>query len=152
MVAESFIPRDLRRGGRTHSDAEGPGRPHSPPYEFFWGGTNFADRQEVDRLKSWLEEMVEKAKQIEHEHLQETGEELWLIIHLAPPCATFSKARDRCWRTRVRSQAQPAGIKPIPEKVRIANIIAKQAILFARWAVDTFDATVTLENPFFSYL
>ena len=116
------------------------------------GGTDFSDKKNVEKLKCWLKEMVEKAQQLQQEYLQETGQELLLFIHLAPPCATFSKARDRCWRTRVRSQAQPAGIKPIPEKVRIANIIARQAILFARWAVDTLGATVTLENPFFSYL
>ena len=107
---------------------------------------------EVDKLKAWLQEMVEKAQHLQDEHLHLTGEKLWLVIHLAPPCATFSKARDRSWRTRVRTQSQPAGIKPIPWKVRNANTVAKHAILFARWAVETLGATVTLENPFFSYL
>ena len=69
-----------------------------------------------------------------------------------PPCATFSKARDRCWRTRVRSWAQPAGIQPVSAKVCKANVIAKQAILFARWAAETLGATVTMGNPDFSYL
>ena len=131
---------------------KGCGLPTLPPDEYFLGGTDFSDRREVQKLRDWLEALVGKAREIERQHFQETGEVLWLFIHLAPPCATFSKARDRSWRTRVRSWAQPAGIKPVSAKVRKANIIAKQAILFARWAAETLGATVTLEHPDFSYI
>ena len=43
-------------------------------------------------------------------------------------------------------------MRPRPREVREANAIAKNAILSARWAVEKFDATVTLENPYQSYL
>ena len=33
----------------------GCGIPALPPDEFFWGGTDFADRHEVDKLKAWLQ-------------------------------------------------------------------------------------------------
>ena len=48
------------------------------------GGTDFSNKQEVARLKAWLREMVEKAKQIQREDLQQTGVKLLLVIHLAP--------------------------------------------------------------------
>ena len=75
-----------------------------------------------------------------------------LFLQLAPPCSTFSRARDRARRTRVRSMNQPAGIRPRSKKVKEGNEMAKQAIMFARWAHNEFDATVTFENPDRSYL
>ena len=47
---------------------------------------------------------------------------------------------------------QPAGIRPRSKKIKEGNEMAKQAIMFARWAHNEFDATVTFENPDRSYL
>ena len=73
-------------------------------------------------------------------------------MHLAPPCSTFSKARDRHFKTRVRSQANPGGFWPRQKKVREANVIAKRAIEVARWMHDELGAHVSFENPDQSYM
>ena len=77
----------------------------------------------------------------------------WVLIfvHLAPPCSTFSKARDRSGRTRVRSYDHPEGFNQTPKVVE-GNIIARAAIDFARWAHRVLEATVTFENPDRSYM
>jgi len=75
-----------------------------------------------------------------------------VMLHFAPPCATFSRARDRSCRTRLRSQAQPGGIRPRPEIVATANRIATATLEFALWAVAKLNAAVSIENPSASYL
>ena len=75
-----------------------------------------------------------------------------IVIHLAPPCSTFSKARDRGRKTRVRSYDQPGGFRPRGRKVLDGNVMAKEAINFAVWAHAELHATVTMENPDKSYL
>ena len=75
-----------------------------------------------------------------------------LFLHLAPPCSTFSRARDRAKRTRVRSLNQPAGFRPRSKKVNEGNEMAKQAIIIARWAHSELGTTVTFEHPDRSYI
>ena len=100
----------------------------------------------MEALKQWLREISARGD------VDEMGAVKKLFIHLAPPCSTFSKARDRNGRTRVRTWAQPGGIRPRSQKVRHGNKIAKACILFAKWAWQELGATVVMENPDQSYI
>ena len=101
------------------------GVPVAPPNEVELG-YDFRCPKDVEALKEWLREI--SAGNI----VDEMGAVKQLFIHLAPPCSTFSKARDRNSRTRVRTWAQPGGIKPRSKKVKHGNRIAKACILFAK--------------------
>jgi hypothetical protein len=74
-----------------------------------------------------------------------------IMLHLAPPCATFSRARDRSWKTRIRSRKFPGGIPGRRHLCREANKIAESAFYLAEWAGKKGIA-VTVENPKNSYL
>ena len=102
--------------------------------------------RDVEALKTWFRLVMVGSE------LDELGAVKKLFIHLAPPCSTFSKARDRNCRTRVRTWAQPGGIRPHTKKVVEGNTIAKACILFARWAWEELGATVVMENPDQSYI
>ena len=129
------------------SAVDSAGLPVLPPNEVDLGGTDFRDPEQVEKLKQLMRELAE-AEGTD----KEKGALRKLFIHLAPPCSTFSKAKDRSWRTRVRSRAQPIGIPPRSKKVKDANKIAKECILFARWAWKELGATVVMENPDHSYI
>ena len=75
-----------------------------------------------------------------------------VAVHLAPPCSTFSRARDRSKRTRLRSSTLPRGLDPQEDRTRIGNEIADRAFELAHWAADELGALVTLENPQSSYI
>ena len=101
------------------------------------GGTNFLDIDAVDELKKKL-----RAKQLDGHRV---------ALHLAPPCSTFSRARDRGRRTRLRSRDHPEGLPGKRLQVKEANAIADTAWDLARWAADQ-GMLVSLENPRSSYL
>ena len=109
-----------------------------PPDDVQSGGTDFLDKKQVDALK---EKLIERARAAEH-----------LVVHLAPPCATFSRARDRSFRTKIRSSVFPQGLPSCRDQCKKANLVAKRAFELARWAADELDAMVSLENPAKSYL
>ena len=113
-----------------------------PPNDLAHGGTDFASRPQVDLLKAHLRALRISGKR--------------LIIHLAPPCSTFSRARDRSEATRLRSTSHPAGLTWLnPEQWGIAdeaNLIAWNAFDIAAWAARELDAVVSLENPSGSYI
>ena len=75
-----------------------------------------------------------------------------IIFHFAPPCATFSRARDRSVRTRLRSTLHPEGIPPIKPRALEGNRIAASAALCIQFLVNECGAQGTLENPALSYL
>ena len=75
-----------------------------------------------------------------------------LMLHLAPPCSTFSRARDRSARTRLRSSDHPEGLAHRAAECRAANTIALRALALAEWAASELGAAVSMENPQTSYL
>ena len=81
------------------------GVPTMMPNDLADGGTDFANDEEVDALKSRLVEWKEQGSRF--------------VIHLAPPCSTFSRARDRSRKTRLRSPEFPGGLDPKNEQVTI---------------------------------
>ena len=98
------------------------------------GGTNFLNAADVERLNDALRRRVRISKRRGRvPHLRKSRN--WqLVVHLAPPCSTFSRARDRSHRTRVRSMRQPSGIRPVSRNIIQANTVARRAAEFAVWA------------------
>ena len=141
-----FVELFAGSAGLTHA-VDSAGVPVVPPDDIDIGGTDFRDPEQVEALKALLRNLAEAEGTN-----REKGALRKLFIHLAPPCNTFSKAKDRSARTRVRSRAQPVGIPPRSTKVKDANKIAKACILFARWAYKELGATVVMENPDHSYI
>ena len=101
------------------------------------GGTDFENEEAVLKLKAELVTM------------QNSGS--LIMVHLAPPCATFSRARDRSKKTRLRSSRHPEGLPTKEDKVASANAIARSAFALAVWAAER-GFFVSLENPRTSYL
>ena len=66
-----------------------------PPDELSAGGTDFSDNAQVEELKTKLWKLSRNNR---------------LALHFAPPCATFSRARDRSKKTRLRSSRCPGGL------------------------------------------
>ena len=133
-----FVELFAGQGSLSHAVAK-VGVPTMAPNDLASGGTDFSNMEQVDELKDQLKEW--KAAGME------------FIIHLAPPCSTFSRARDRSRKTRLRSSEFPAGLEPVSEKVVVANRIAVAAYAFAEWAAGCeLEAAVTMENPARSYL
>ena len=106
--------------------------------DLLYGGTDFLDEDAVEEAKSKIQVAATEGRQV--------------AVHLAPPCATFSRARDRSKRTRLRSTARPRGLDPNDVRVREANEVADRAFALASWAARKCGALVTLENPQSSYM
>ena len=85
------------------------------------------------------------------ELLQELGalatSGVMLMVHLAPPCATFSRARCRSTRTRLRSNERPQGLPQRMEECREANLVACHALYLAESLARDYGAAVSMENP-----
>ena len=75
-----------------------------------------------------------------------------LFFHFAPPCSTFSRARDRSSRTRLRSAAHPEGLYEDDHKTEEANDVARNTALSIRFLVSQLGACGTLEQPASSYM
>ena len=101
------------------------------------GGTDFLDALAVDELKRKLESHLDDGRRV--------------ALHLAPPCSTFSRARDRGRRTRLRSSKFPGGLPGCKDRVADGNLIALTAYDLARWAAER-GALVSIENPRRSYI
>ena len=112
-------------------------RVHEPD-DVRYGGTDFLDPASVAGLGFRLERWAKVAHP--------------LIVHFAPPCSTFSRARDRSRRTKVRSRTRPGGIQPVPQFVKDANEIAEETYELALKLAHDFGAWVSIENPARSYL
>ena len=109
-----------------------------PPQDALWGGVDFTDNRQV--LELW-----------EHwRSLRAAG--LDLLFHFAPPCNTFSRARDRSWKTKLRSHSLPAGLDPSDPKAEEANEIARSAARSITFFVNQLGARGTLEQPASSYM
>jgi len=74
-----------------------------------------------------------------------------LVVRLASPPRTFSRAHDRSRRTRTRSAKYPAGTPPAGAQVLAANEIAKR-VVSVPWALADSGAVVSIEGPDRSYV
>ena len=108
------------------------------PEDLANGGLDFGKDVDLEGLKNYLHE------------LHSNGVKLHL--HFAPPCSTFSRARDRSWRTRLRSSERPQGLKGKGAQCRQANLIARNTLDVLEWAVRDLHAVASMENPESSYL
>ena len=132
-----FVEFFAGEGGLTRAVAS-TGVPVDEPQDLSTGGVDFTCADELDGVRNYLHEL----------HVNGTK----LILHFAPPCATFSRARDRSWRTRLRSTARPQGLPGCGGACRTANLVARNTLDLVEWAVRTLKATVSMENPASSYL
>ena len=108
------------------------------PQDGLTGGTDFSeDWQVLELWERWR-------------GLRAAG--LRLIFHFAPPCNTFSRARDRSWKTKLRSFGEPAGLDPGEPKTKVANDIARNTAHSIRFLVTQLGAIGTLEQPASSYM
>ena len=114
------------------------GVPTETPEDLELGGADFSKTDDIEYLKTKL---------AEHRH---AGKHL--VVHFAPPCATFSRARDRSHRTRLRSRQRPQGLLGKGLACREANIIARNTLNLAEWCAKELHAAVSIENPRSSYL
>ena len=73
----------------------------SEPDEVTDGGTDFRSMTEIDKVKTRILELIGKGFQV--------------LLHMAPPCSTFSRARDRSSATQLRSKEAPAGDERDPD-------------------------------------
>ena len=108
------------------------------PQDVNTGGADFGDVNDVLAVKAWLQEWKSNGFK--------------LLLHFAPPCATFSRARDRSHKTRLRSTQRPQGLLGRGLACRTANRIARHTLDVIEWAVDELDAKVSMENPESSYI
>jgi hypothetical protein len=110
----------------------------APPNDVATGGFDLGSRAGLDQAKDYLKELSEWTET--------------LMVHLAPPCSTFSRARDRSWKTRLRSKDRPQGPPSCGPWCSTANKVARHSLELAEFAHGELKAVVTLENPHSSYL
>ena len=104
------------KGSLTYA-VEAAGVPARSPEDLASGGTDFADKKAVDKLRVELGELAASGVK--------------LMVHFAPPCSTFSRARCRSGKTRLRSTAFPQGLPRFARYTRTANLIARNTLDFA---------------------
>ena len=113
------------------------------PDDIATGGVDFEIASQIHALREELRNL-------------RTDEDVCLILHFAPPCSTFSRARGRSKRTRLRSTRRPGGLRGLRREqkadVKSANKIAKHTWEVACWAAKELKAIVTLESPRLSYI
>ena len=101
-------------------------------------GADFTQKSSVDAILCELGELAVSGVQ--------------LIVHFAPPCVTFSKARDRHPDTRLRSLVFPQGLPRCSHKTAQAYLVARHALDLAEALVRDYGAYVSMENPESSYM
>ena len=114
------------------------GVPAATPEDVASGGLDFRHASTVDIIKTRLRNIVAEGTKV--------------MLHLAPPCATFSRARDRSYKTRLRSKARPQGLLGKTWWTKEANVVATRARELAEWAAKELGCAVSMENPRSSYL
>ena len=76
----------------------------------------------------------------------------FVLFHVAPPCASFSRARDRSHRTRLRCNSFPAGWYPDDAVTTYGNTIARNTAFVVNFLLDNFQAAGSWEQPLGSYM
>ena len=111
------------------------------PQDVATGGADFASPEDLVRVRHRLSQASRGRR---------------LALHFAPPCSTFSVARNRSLATKVRSNTQPEGMLGPdgrrPQEVAVANEIARATAELALWSHTSLGAFVSIENPEGSYL
>ena len=114
------------------------GVPTLPPQDFETGGADLgAEGSFLDLLSFWRAVFE--------------GARATPVFHFATPCASFSVARDRNPRTRLRSRTHPWGLYPDDPVTRQGNLMATRTAQAVR-ALLELNGTGTIENPVGSYL
>ena len=132
-----FLFLELFAGSGHLSGHVGRVLPCLPPQDIDKGGADFLDNDQAESLKQiW-------------KHHADQGTRL--IFHVAPPCSTFSRARDRSQRTKLRSSAHPEGIVQ-NELVKEGNLIAKRTAECVNYLVESLGAVGSWEQPAGSYM
>lgn len=109
-----------------------------PPHDLVTDGTDFSDDSAVTH---WCESL----------HSKLSGYD-FVFFHVAPPCASFSRARDRNRRTRLRCSAHPAGWYPDNETTIYGNNVARNTARAVNYLLDNFAAAGSWEQPLGSYM
>jgi hypothetical protein len=113
-----------------------------PPNDLASGGTDFESSSQVKAVKEALRSLRTADSR--------------LVLHLAPPCSTFSQARDISRATRLRSAEHPGGLPDLTTEQRrdadSANTIARHTFELAKWAAKELRAVVCIEDPLSSYM
>ena len=108
------------------------------PQDLVLGGADFRDATAVDELLAQLHRWHQAGFKI--------------VVHMGTPCSTFSKARDRARRTKVRSLECPEGLPPLAQATVDGNIMAAASVRVATFVVESLGGSASLENPGRSYL
>ena len=119
------------KGSLTRA-VEAAGVPVRSPEDLAAGGTDFSNKEAVDMLRLELGELAASGVK--------------LMVHFAPPCSTFSRARCRSGKTRLRSSAFPQGLPRFARYTRTANLIARNTLDLAEWLVRDLGAVVSLDK------
>ena len=132
-----FVFIELFAGKGALSHAVGKYVATIPPQDLESGGTDFSDWAAVQLLWSQWKKLSEEG--------------LSLIFHVAPPCASFSRARDRSHRTRIRSSAAPGGLYVGDEVTELGNQIARHTASSVEFLL-SLGACGSWEQPAGSYM
>ena len=103
---------------------------------------------DLDGADFLIADQVTSLKQLWKQHADQGTH---LIFHVAPPCSTFSRARDRSHRTRLRSTAHPEGLVQSP-LVDEGNLIATRTAECVNYLVESLGAVGSWEQPAGSYM
>ena len=111
--------------------------PVRPPDDRATGGADFEHIGAVDGLRDELGSLLSSG--------------VCLMVHFAPPCSTFSRARGRSSATRLRSAEFPHGLPKRAWECQSANLVARHTLNLAEWLAKK-GAAVSMENPESSWL
>ena len=124
--------------GPLTSAASAAGVPTRPPDDLALGGVDFESKEAVEGVRRELGELAASGVK--------------LVVHFAPPCSTFSRARGRSARTKLRSDEFPQGLPRCSNETRTANLIARNTLDLVEWLARDVGAAVSVENPKTSFL
>ena len=106
------------------------------PQDLAQGGVDFTKRDQVEELWQHYKKLA--------------GDGAQLVVHVAPPCSTFSRARDRSAATRCRSWSAPEGLNELSattiQKVREGNEITDNTLATVKLLIE-LGAAITWEQP-----
>ena len=138
-VGSRFVFLELFAGNGELSDQVAKVTETLPPQDYHTkNGIDFTDLHAVHSLWQEWRALADQGVQ--------------LLFHVAPPCATFSRARDRSHRTRLRSSALPGGWYPNDPRTQEGNTIARHTALSVNFLVNELGAAGTWEQPAGSYM
>ena len=113
------------------------GVPVRPPDDLATGGADFEHIGSVNSLREELGCLIASG--------------ISLMVHFAPPCSTFSKARGRSSATRLRTAEFPQGLPKRSGECYSANLVACHTLSLVEWLARK-GAAVSMENPETSWL